>query len=65
MKVCLRCGTTTKDNIDYCPGCGRPVYKEKPVQAPIPEPAPDVVKETLAEPIVEPIVEATTKEGEK
>lgn len=38
MKICLRCGKESKDNVDYCPDCGRPIYKEKPVEAPIPEP---------------------------
>lgn len=38
MKICLRCGATTKDDVDYCPMCGRPVYKEKVAQPPIPEP---------------------------
>jgi uncharacterized membrane protein YvbJ len=38
MKICLHCGTQTKDEDDYCPQCGRPVYKEQIVQAPIPEP---------------------------
>lgn len=49
MKICLNCGTQTKDDVDYCPQCGRPVYKEKPVAAPIPEPPVDMNKEVGAE----------------
>lgn len=45
MKICLRCGVTTKDDVDYCPSCGRPVYKEQVAQAPLPEPARDAAKE--------------------
>ena len=45
MKICLRCGKESKDNIDYCPDCGRPIYKEKAVESPIPEPQRDAIKE--------------------
>jgi len=40
MKVCLNCGKQTEDNVDYCPQCGRPVYKEKSVEAPVKETNP-------------------------